>query len=116
MKYSKLANEFSNMKAIPLFEIELKNDEYLIVELSVKYKKSKKGTLYPAGLTFSFDNREQVAPYKPLPTYFDGTVKGKNGRYWLPFDECFYLDQHLETVYDNIMTGFIYPNNLQAEC
>ena len=115
MKYDNFVTHFNDMRCMPLFEIELKNNEYLIVKLSIKYKKSKTGNLYPVGLSFDFDNREQIAPYKLLPTYFDGIIKGMNGHYWLSFDECFSLDYHIQMIYDNVITGFIYPNNLQVD-
>lgn len=116
MKYQTLANQFSSTLKLPLFEIQIKGDnEYLIVDLSIKYKQSKTGTLYPVGVQFSFDQREPSAPYKELQCFFDGAIKGKHGNYVLPFDTCFSLDEHMQTVYDNIIEGFIMPNDLYFE-
>lgn len=84
MKYSKLAEQFENMNKMPLFEIAMVDNEYLLVDLSIKYKTSKTGSQYPVGINFSFDQRQQVAPYNNLPVFFDGIVTGKNGNYFLP--------------------------------
>lgn len=112
MKYSKLADQFENMQAMPLFEIAMIDDNYLLVDLSVRYKKSKTGSSYPVGINFSFDQRHPDSPYNELPVSFDGCIKGKHGFYLYPFDECFSLDEHLQEVYGNIIEGFLIPNNL----
>jgi hypothetical protein len=115
MKYSKLAEQFENMRCMPLFEIAMINDNYLLVDLSVEYRKSKTGSSYPVGIRFTFDQRSPDSPYALLNVSFDGNVKGKNGSYLYPFDDCFSLDEHLQEIYGNIMEGFILPNNLYSE-
>lgn len=80
----------------PLFEIELINDEYLLVYLECDKK----------GIRFYFDNDNK-------PVYFDGIIQEITQKgYRLPFDDCFSLDEHLETVYSNVNEGFIIPNQL----
>lgn len=115
MKYSRLAEQFEEMKSMPLFEIAMINDDYLLVNLSVKYKASKNGSQYPVGLCFSFDQRNPSAPYNDLPVFFDGKITGKNGYYFYPFDDCFSLNEHLQEIYSNIIEGFLLPNNLLAD-
>lgn len=112
MKYSKLAEQFETMHKMPLFEIAMIDNEYLLVDLAIKYKTSKTGSQYPAGICFSFDQRQPVAPYNNLPVFFDGKITGKNGNYFYPFDDCFSLDGHLCAILDNITEGFLIPNNL----
>lgn len=115
MKYSKLAEQFENMRAMPLFEIAMINDNYLLVNLSVKYKKGKAGSVYPIGLCFDFDQSSLDYPYNQLPVSFDGCITGKHGYYFYPFDDCFSLDEHLQEIYSNVVEGFLIPNNLLAE-
>lgn len=115
MKYSKLAEQFASMNKMPLFEIAMVDDEYLLVNLAIKYKASKTGSQYPVGINFSFDQRQPVAPYNNLPVFFDGTITGKNGYYFYPFDDCFSLDEHLQEIHSNIVEGFLIPNNLLAD-
>lgn len=111
MKYSELAEQFENMRKMPLFEIAMVNNEYLLVDLSIKYRTSKTGSQYPVGINFSFDQCP-IAPYNTLPVFFDGKITGKNGNYLYPFDDCFSLDAHLCAILDNITEGFLIPNNL----
>jgi hypothetical protein len=112
MKYSKLAEQFEQSKLLPLFEIPMVNGDYLLVNLSVKYKAGKSGSYYPTGLNFEFDQRIPVAPYKDLPVVFDGCITGKNGYYFYPFDNSFSIDEHLQEIYNNIVEGFLIANNL----
>jgi len=112
MKYSNLAEQFENMRAIPLFEIAMTDDNYLLVDLSIATRKSKTGSIYPIGINFSFDQRSPDSPYNELAVSFDGCIKGKHGYYMYPFDNCFSLDAHLQEIYSNIVEGFLIPNNL----
>lgn len=114
MKYSHLAEQFESMNKMPLFEIAMANDDYLLVELSVRYKASKTGSQYPVGIEFKFDQRSPDNPYNELPVSFYGNVNGKHGGYFYPFDDCFSLDEHLQEIYSNIIEGFLIPNNLLA--
>lgn len=86
-----------NYGKIPLFEIELSNGDYLIVDID-----------YQAGnnyISFSFDDS--------LPMFFDGEIKKHGGGYHVILDECFYnLDSYLELIYNNILEGYIIPNDL----
>lgn len=81
----------------PLFEIELPENEYLIVNLSINDK----------GVEFSFDSND-------LPVAFDGDIEVINSnRYLLPFDEyTTNLDDYLQTISDNLTEGYLLPNNL----
>lgn len=115
MKYTQLATQFEQMKSVPLFEIAMVNDDYLLVDLSIRYKASKTGSQYPVGIEFKFDQRLPVSPYNELPVSFDGCVTGKHGYYFYPFDECFSLDEHLQEIYSNVVEGFLIPNNLLAD-
>ena len=86
-----------NYGKIPMFEIELNNGDYLIVNID-----------YQAGnnyISFSFDDS--------LPVFFDGEIKKHSGEYRVMLDECFdNLDSYLQFIYDNIMDGYIIPNDL----
>ena len=86
-----------NYGRIPCFEIELSNGDYLIVDID-----------YQAGnnyISFSFDDS--------LPAYFDGEIKKHGSEYRVMLDECFdNLDSYLELIYNNIMDGYIIPNDL----
>lgn len=114
MKYTNLAEQFEQMRSMPLFEIAMINDDYLLVNLSVRYKTSKTGSSYPVGINFSFDQRHPESPYNELPVSFDGCITGKHGFYFYPFDECFSLDEHLQEIYGNIVEGFLIPNKLYS--
>ena len=82
---------------IPMFEIELSNGDYLIVNID-----------YQAGnnyISFSFDDS--------LPAYFDGEIKKHGSEYRVMLDECFdNLDSYLQLIYDNIIEGYIIANDL----
>ena len=82
---------------IPCFEIELSNGDYLVVDINYT-----EGDEY---ISFSFDDS--------LPVWFDGGIKKHGGEYRVMLDECFSsLNSYLETIYDNILEGYILPNNL----
>jgi len=86
-----------NYGRIPLFEIELSNGDYLLVNID-----------YTQGddfISFSFDDS--------LLVYFDGEIKKHGGGYHVILDECFdNLDSYLELIYNNIIEGYIIPNDL----
>ena len=86
-----------NYGKIPMFEIELSDGDYLIVDID-----------YQAGnnyISFSFDDS--------LPVFFDGGIKKHGGNYHVILDDCFdNLDSYLELIYNNIMEGYIIPNDL----
>lgn len=82
---------------IPLFEILLNNGDYLVVDID-----------YQTGddfISFSFDDS--------LPVFFDGEIKKHGGSYHVILDDCFNnLDNYLELIHDNIIEGYIIPNDL----
>ena len=86
-----------NYGRIPLFEIELNNGDYLLVDIDYT-----QGDEY---ISFSFDDS--------LPAYFDGEIKKHGGEYHVMLDECFSsLDSYLELIYNNIIEGYVIPNDL----
>ena len=86
-----------NYGKIPLFELELSNGGYLLVDID-----------YTQGndfISFSFDDS--------LPVFFDGEIKKHGGNYHVMLDDCFdNLDSYLELIYNNIIEGYIIPNDL----
>jgi len=89
-----------NYGKMPLFEILLNNGDYLLV-----------GIEYTQGddfISFSFDDS--------LPVFFDGDIKKHGSSYHVMLDDCFNnLDNYLELIYDNILEGYILPNNLWCD-
>lgn len=89
-----------NYGKIPLFEILLNNGDYLVVDVN-----------YTQGddfITFSFDDS--------LPVFFDGDIKKHGSSYRVMLDDCFNsLDNYLELIHDNILEGYILPNNLWCD-
>jgi len=86
-----------NYGKIPLFEIELSNRDYLTVDIDYR-----EGDNY---ISFSFDDC--------LPVFFDGEIKKHGGGYHVILDNCFSsLDSYLELIYNNIIEGYIIPNDL----
>lgn len=82
---------------IPLFEIELSGGDCLIVNIVYK-----QGNDY---ISFSFNDS--------LPVFFDGEIKKHGNEYRVMLDDCFdNLDSYLHLIYDNIMEGYIIPNDL----
>ena len=86
-----------NYGKIPMFEIELNNGDYLLVD--IYYSKDNDY------ISFSFDDS--------LPVFFDGEIKKHGGGYRIMLDDCFdNLDSYLQLIYDNIIEGYIIPNDL----
>jgi len=86
-----------NYGKIPCFEIELSNGDYLTVDIDYR-----EGDNY---ISFSFDDS--------LPVFFDGEIKKHGREYHVILDECFSsLDSYLELIYNNIIEGYIIPNDL----
>ena len=86
-----------NYGRIPLFEVELSSGDYLLVDID-----------YQQGddfISFSFDDS--------LKTWFDGEIKKHGSQYHVMLDECFSsLGSYLELIYNNILEGYIIPNDL----
>jgi len=86
-----------NYGRIPLFEIELNNGDYLLVDIDYT-----QGDEY---ISFSFDDS--------LPVFFDGEIKKHGSQYHVMLDPYFEsLDSYLELIYNNIIEGYIIPNDL----
>jgi hypothetical protein len=86
-----------NYGKIPMFEIELSNGDYLIVDIVYK-----QGDDF---ISFYFDDS--------LPVFFDGEIKKHGGGYRIMLDDCFdNLDSYLQLIYNNIIEGYIIPNDL----
>ena len=86
-----------NYGKIPCFEIELSNGDYLIVDIDYT-----QGDDY---ISFSFDDS--------LTVFFDGEIKKHGSQYHVILDNCFdNLDSYLQVIYDNIIDGYIIPNDL----
>ena len=88
-----------NSGKIPCFEFELKNDEYLLVNLELNETNKE--------IQFSFDSMN-------LKTWFSGNVKQYHDcLFALPIDDyCENVDQVLEVIYEEVNEGFIIPNRL----
>jgi len=90
-----------NYGKIPMFEIELNNGDYLLVDIDYT-----QGNDY---ISFSFPSFDDDS----LPVFFDGEIKKHGGGYHVILDECFdNLNSYLELIYDNILEGYIIPNDL----
>ena len=88
-----------NYGKIPCFELEISNGDYLLVDIDYT-----QGNDY---IGFSFDDN--------LPVFFDGEIKKRGSQYHVMLDECFdNLDSYLETIYNNIIEGYIIPNDLMS--
>lgn len=86
-----------NYGKIPMFEIEMINGDYLLVDINYT-----EGNDY---ISFSFDDS--------LPVFFDGEIKKHGGNYHVMLDNCFdNLDSYLQLIYDNIIEGYIIANDL----
>jgi hypothetical protein len=100
--YDRLKTEHDNFLVkggLFLFELELKDDEYLLIEL----------TLTTGGIEFSGD-------FNGLETWFDGEIiKYNENSFMLPFNfeyELESLTEYLELIMSNLQEGYILPNNL----
>ena len=90
-----------NYGKIPMFEIELSNGDYLIVDIDYK-----QGDDF---ISFSFQSFDDDS----LPVFFDGEIKKHGGEYRVMLDEYFNdLDSYLGLIYNNIIDGYIIPNDL----
>lgn len=90
-----------NYGKIPCFEIELSDGDYLIVDIDYT-----QGDNY---ISFSFPSFDDDS----LPVWFDGGIKKHGGEYRVMLDDCFNnLDSYLQVIYDNIIEGYIIPNDL----
>ena len=90
-----------NYGKIPCFEIGLSNGDYLLVDIDYR-----EGDNY---ISFSFPSFDDDS----LPAYFDGNIKKHGGNYHVMLDEYFNdLDSYLQVIYDNIIDGYIIPNDL----
>ena len=87
---------------MPIFEIELKNDEYLIVDLELMIESKE--------IQFSFDTMN-------LKTWFSGETKILNEHLFSVSyaGSEFSLDEILQFIYDEVLEGFIVPNDLFKE-
>lgn len=85
---------------IPCFELEVSENEFITVDISYS----------EYGIVFSFDTDD-------LPTYFSGNVERiSDNTYVYLFDEYFdSLDYYLQEVYQEIVEGFILPNNMELK-
>jgi len=89
---------------IPMFEIELSNGDYLLVDIDYR-----EGDNY---ISFSFPSFDADS----LPVFFDGDIKKHGSNYRVMLDDCFNnLDSYLELIYNNIIDGYIIPNNLWCD-
>ncbi len=90
-----------NYGKIPLFEIELSNGDYLLVDIDYK-----QGDDF---ISFSFPSFDDDS----LPAYFDGEIKKHGSQYHVMLDPYFEsLDSYLELIYNNIIECYIIPNDL----
>lgn len=95
-----IKTQFNDMLArgkMPIMEYQINKDDWLLVTLNYDDQ----------GITFSFDSMEK-------PVYFDGDVATYNDCYFcIPYDEYFEdLDYYLQAISDNILEGFLLPNDL----
>ncbi len=99
--YNHLKDQFDRMLKsgiIPVIEEQILIDgelDYLTINIDISEK----------GFIFEFDDRFDVS--------FGGEIKKIGDCYLLPFDEYFDdIDHYLQMISDNIMDGYILPNNL----
>lgn len=92
-------NTMLSSGTMPCFEFELKDNEYLLVELELNETNKE--------IIFSFDSMN-------LKTWFSGNVKQYHDcKFAIAIDEyTISLDALLELVYEEITEGFIIPNDL----
>ena len=83
---------------MPLFEIDLGNSDYLIVDLQL--------TADNSALQFSFDHDADK-------TFFSGNVIKVDNGYQILIDEYTEsLDAYLEQVYQEVTEGYLLSNNM----
>ena len=82
---------------IPVLEYELYTGDYLTVEIEST----------ETGLQFSADFSEG-------PCFFDGQITGAGNYWFLPWDDCFSLDEHLQMIGQNVMDGYIIAHSLDV--
>jgi len=89
-----------NYGKIPMFEMGLSNGDYLLVDINYTQGEDH--------ISFSFDDS--------LPVFFDGEIKKHGNEYRVMLDDCFdNLDNYLQLIHENILEGYILPNNLFCE-
>jgi len=49
---------------------------------------------------------------KEFKAYFSSNVTEHGIGFFMPFDDCFTLDEHLQEIYGEIIEGYLIPNNL----
>ena len=97
-------NQILDRGNIPCFEYEISNGDYLLVDIQITDKQAN-----TQGLLFSFDTDN-----KPVSFYGDiVTFENNNNLFLLPFDEYSEdLDYYLQGLYENIIEGYLIPNEL----
>jgi hypothetical protein len=105
-----ILEEWQEMKYLPYLEFEINNKgerDYLLVEIAVEYgqynTEIKSNNLKYFFFTFDTLN---------LKTLFSNNIEKHCESYKLKIDPKFNLDNHLKIIYQEIMNGFIIPNNL----
>lgn len=85
---------------IPVFEFELSNGEFIIVDISIN----------DSGVVFSFDTQDAIL-------YFSGNVERiSDNTFVYQFDEYFdSLDYYLQEIHQEIIEGYIAANNLELK-
>ena len=99
----KIKSQFENMLTrgiMPIFELEIIGDDYLLVDLNIS----------DIGVEFSFDA-------EGLRTEFDFNIeKIHNNKFVLLFDAYYDdLDSYLELIHENLIEGYVIPNQLHKD-
>jgi hypothetical protein len=96
-------NEMLDRGIIPVMEYDIGGGEYLVVRIGVTDRLNTKHQ----GILFEFDGEGRGVS-------FDGEIEAiGNGVYLLPYSEYFTsLDSYLEMISENIIEGYLIPNNL----
>lgn len=85
---------------MPVFEFRIAEDKYLDVNLNFL------DLTVNGGIYFEFDEMDKL-------TFFSGKVKKHGSGYYIPFDKYFEsLQYYLEECYNEMMEGFLIPNQL----
>ena len=92
-----IKGQFAKMRCLPLFEFDLPNDEYLVVNLEMANK----------GIKFRFDSDNKS-------THFSGDVIKTGDDVFLIKCDVYntILDSYLEMIHDEITEGYLIPNDL----